>query len=624
MARRAGRGDNRGLHARHQPAAAPSGQHRTILWLLLGAGLVLSALGYYVTGSTSSEQSLPGRDGLSTAIYEPIHRDERLYFTATTLASLADTADERAYAAQTQHLADGVLDLGFTIALQQAAAVARPANAPSGPAAQRIANARAAVAADQSAVRAAQQAAENDRPHRNQANEGVEPLAVAQAQLDLDQARLKDAIDDASRDSDSVSQRLLQLQQEHEAMHGTAQRGTALQSQLASQAQERNPNLARGLVGQLRAAWLLNDKLERLRQAEAAASGAVPAILEEHNQLHAALVRDEAQLRQGASAGNDRLARLHALSDEQRQISRFDDQADTATQLAAIYGRWVPIAASQRLAAMHRAMRSLLLLLGLGAILLAFLAAVEGVFRHSHWERKRAMTLRHLLRLTAETVAAMFGLMIFFGQPAQLFTVIGLAGAGLAVAFQDAILSVAGWFVLIGPAGVHLGDWVEINGVVGEVVEVRLLKTVLLETGNWITAGHPTGRRVFFPNSFALKGSYFNFSTAGQWLWDEVQVQLPAGMDAHAAATRVQKALDAELAPAAERADHEWQHLHGHAPVSTAPTVQLRPEGEQFHLIVRYTVPAKERTAMRERIWNVIGAALERAGRSASDEAATA
>ncbi|MGH9518779.1 MAG: mechanosensitive ion channel family protein, partial [Terriglobales bacterium] len=249
------------------------------------------------------------------------------------------------------------------------------------------------------------------------------------------------------------------------------------------------------------------------------------------------------------------------------------------------------------------------------------LSLVERVFLRTSWERKRAITLRHVLRLALEITTALVGLGIFFGQPTQLFTVIGLAGAGLAVAFQDAILSVAGWFVLMGHAGVHLGDWVEINGVVGEVIEIRLLKTVLMETGNWIAAGHPTGRRVFFPNSFALKGSYFNFSTVGQWLWDEVQVQLPAGSDAHRAATVVEQALQEELREPAERAGHEWQHWHRDAPYSTAPTVQLRPEGGQFNLVVRYTTPAQERSATRERLWRVITHGLEEAGRPRSQEA---
>ncbi len=102
---------------------------------------------------------------------------------------------------------------------------------------------------------------------------------------------------------------------------------------------------------------------------------------------------------------------------------------------------------------------------------------------------------------------------------------------GLTVVFQDFILAFFGWFVLMGRNGIRVGDWVEINGVGGEVVEIGLFRTALLETGNWTDKGHPTGRRVTFINNFAITGQYFNFSTAGQWMWDEIGVNVPSGED---------------------------------------------------------------------------------------------
>ena len=120
-------------------------------------------------------------------------------------------------------------------------------------------------------------------------------------------------------------------------------------------------------------------------------------------------------------------------------------------------------------------------------------------------------------------------LLVIFGAPQQMPTILGLATAGLTVVFQDFILAFCGWFVLMGRNGMRVGDWVEIDGVGGEVVEIGVFRTWLLETGNWTANGHPTGRRVSFLNGYAIRGKYFNFSTAGQWMWDEIKVSIPPG-----------------------------------------------------------------------------------------------
>src|SRR5581483_9945564 len=113
-------------------------------------------------------------------------------------------------------------------------------------------------------------------------------------------------------------------------------------------------------------------------------------------------------------------------------------------------------------------------------------------------QRRRLVTLRAVLRFSLQALGVMFVLFVLFGMPSQMPTILGLAGAGLTVALKDFIVAFFGWFVLMGRNGIRVGDWVEINGVGGEVVEIGLLRTVLLETGNWTDSGHPTGRKVAF------------------------------------------------------------------------------------------------------------------------------
>jgi small-conductance mechanosensitive channel len=183
---------------------------------------------------------------------------------------------------------------------------------------------------------------------------------------------------------------------------------------------------------------------------------------------------------------------------------------------------------------------------------------------------------------------------------------LGLAGAGLTVALKDFIVAFLGWFVLMGKNGVRLGDWVEINGVSGEVTELGMFHTVLLETGNWTDAGHPTGRHVTFTNSFAIEGHYFNFSTTGQWLWDEISVAVPYGKDAHAIAAAIEKEAVAATADSTSQAQAEWRRAskgQRDASVSADPVVAVRPTGGGVEIVVRYVTSASERLAVRSRLY---------------------
>jgi small-conductance mechanosensitive channel len=165
----------------------------------------------------------------------------------------------------------------------------------------------------------------------------------------------------------------------------------------------------------------------------------------------------------------------------------------------------------------------------------------------------------------------------------------------------------------MGRNGLRVGDWVEINGVVGEVVEINLLRTVLLETGNWADTGHPTGRKVAFVNSFAIEGHFFNFSTSGQWLWDEIQILVPSNQDPYPIIESIQKMVAKETEAAAHAAEQEWKKAagsHRAQSVSAAPAVNLRPTTSGVEVHVRYITSAHERYAMRTRLYQELVAVL--------------
>ena len=244
----------------------------------------------------------------------------------------------------------------------------------------------------------------------------------------------------------------------------------------------------------------------------------------------------------------------------------------------------------------------------LAALLLLLFADrwLERLLGRARVDRRQLATLRSVVGVALQIVAVAVILLMLVGLPGQIGAMLGLVGAGLTVALKDFIVAFVGWFVLMGRNGMRIGDWVEINGVSGEVIELNMFHTVLLETGNWTDAGHPTGRRVTFTNSFAISGHYFNFSTSGQWLWDELSVMVPYDRDPHAVADAIQKEVTEATAKDASQAEQEWRRAsRGERGVgfTAQPGIAVRPAAGGVEIAVRYVTRASERLALRGRLY---------------------
>jgi hypothetical protein len=132
---------------------------------------------------------------------------------------------------------------------------------------------------------------------------------------------------------------------------------------------------------------------------------------------------------------------------------------------------------------------------------------------------------------------------------------------------------------------------------------------VLLELGNWTETGHPTGRRVAFSNSFAMEGHYFNFSTSGQWLWDELRLTLPFAGDPYATAQQIREIVEQQTQADAAAAAKDWERVtqsYKARAFSASPNVSLRPGANGLDLVVRYITRAPQRNAVRSSLFQAI------------------
>src|SRR5262249_25431934 len=294
---------------------------------------------------------------------------------------------------------------------------------------------------------------------------------------------------------------------------------------------------------------------------------------------------------------------------QQSILSILHDRLGAQRQLEALYGRWGEQAELQQKIVIHLILQSLSMLAAVCILVILMGWGLQLALARIVHDPRQKQTLKTVLNLGTQLIGLLLILLIIFGVPQQTPTILGLVTAGLTVVFQDFILAFCGWFVLMGPNGVRVRDRVEIDGVGGEVVKLGLFRTWLLETGNWTAHGHPTGRRVSFLNGYAIRGKYFNFSTVGQWMWDEIKVSVPPGTSIHPLLKGIYEATVKTTEADAKRAEAEWKrvtHEEGSPQFSAMPSVNLRPAGAGVDILIRYITRAGVRVETRNHLFAMI------------------
>jgi small-conductance mechanosensitive channel len=547
--------------------------------------------------------------------------DQRPLLTAQRMGTMASTPEEQALAHEAAKVADHEVDLAFFDALR----TAQQNPPPLSPEAMKIAARRdkgeQAVREDQENV--AQLTKKLAAAPESQKDNLQDQIDVAKAQADLDQDELDDATEDLEQAGGDPQSKLKRLQTEHE--EGEHNPRAIVGSAVNPREQDFQ---ARTLLSVFRAWQALREKKALLNQALEEAVQKQTSLIKRRAQLATQVAKDKEsrdaakQQAKGFSKNanttsrDDSKAAAKSAMDSLKQYTldqknladrgrRIQDEQD----LNDIYVRWIGLVEARERSALHHMILAVFWILVVLFIVYLLSRLVDRIFTGMSTENKRIDTMRTVVKFALQAIGALVALFIVIGMPTQTTTVLGLAGAGLTVAMKDFIVAFFGWFILMGRNGIRVGDWVEINGVGGEVVEIGLLKTVLLETGNWTDSSHPTGRRVSFVNSFAIEGHFFNFTSSGQWMWDELDILVPSSQDPYAVIDSIQKLVEKDTQENAGKAEAEWAQTTNHYRAKTlkaTPGVNVVPTGAGVEVHVRYITRAYQRHETRRRLYDSV------------------
>lgn len=614
------------------------------------ATVLLASLATAVYGIWATYQPPPPELGKqepvagSLTVDTEIAVDERTLRRAQKLSALASAPEELQYAQAATQLADHELDVAFAAALRQIEAHPPVLSPEAQTIADRLQKSQKQLESDQAQVD--QLTASLAKAADAQKGPLQDRLDLTQSQLELDKDEVAAANHDLLQAGGNVHQRIQKMMQDHT---------NAANSRAAAPTAASPLTALHGLAEKVRE-WLALRKKERFLQFAATQATATAAALSEQRQklatqletsksgagglatpAHATSAQATSAPAKDATATPPQtnptapdtsttslLATTRQLAADQKLLTSLDERVSDRRQLAEVYGKWNEVVASQATTVMHAGLSSVTIVIVILLLLVFVDQWLERLVGRMKLDRRQVETLRSVARVSLQILSIVVILLVLVGMPTQLATMLGIVGAGLTVALKDFIVAFIGWLVLMGKNGMRLGDWVEINGVSGEVIELGMFHTVLLETGNWTDAGHPTGRRVTFTNSFAISGHYFNFSTSGQWLWDEVLVLVPYDRDATPIAETLYKDVMEATTDSSKQAEQEWKNnapTRRGAQITATPGISIRPAVGGVEVAVRYVTRASERFTVRAKLYK---SAVEILGQSAHTRAASA
>jgi small-conductance mechanosensitive channel len=249
--------------------------------------------------------------------------------------------------------------------------------------------------------------------------------------------------------------------------------------------------------------------------------------------------------------------------------------------------------------------------LGVLAVLLAIVSAAaeawrRAVLRYVQDTRRRYQFLL-LRRIALWCVVVVIVGFAFASELGSIVTFAGLIAAGLAVAMQSVLVSIVGYFFLIGKYGIRVGDRVQIGEVTGEVIDLGLVRLHLMELNGHGQLG-PTGRVVAFANSivFQVSNGLFKQIHGVNFVWREITLSLPPGIDYAAAKRKLSAAVTNVLMEDREEILRQTKEIQRATSSSyggdAQPRVQLSFSATGVEAYIRYPVHLQNAGEMEERV----------------------
>lgn len=214
--------------------------------------------------------------------------------------------------------------------------------------------------------------------------------------------------------------------------------------------------------------------------------------------------------------------------------------------------------------------------------------------------------IRKAVTLVAYFIFVIFAIATFKKDMSGFAVAIGVIGGGIAFALQEVIISIAGWLAITFSSFYRVGDRIKIGSIYGDVIDIGILRTTLMECGEWVQSDLYNGRIVRVANSFIFKDPVYNYSGEFPFLWDEITLPVRYGSSIEYTRQTLQSIAVEVVGDFTASVAKSWKNLAKTYAVEDAtiePMVTIVATDNWVAFTLRYVVDFKKRRSTRDRIY---------------------
>ena len=216
---------------------------------------------------------------------------------------------------------------------------------------------------------------------------------------------------------------------------------------------------------------------------------------------------------------------------------------------------------------------------------------------------KKTLSIIYLVVLVAVVIN------IWIENTQSLLISYGIVAAGIAVALQDLFKNFVGGVIIFVTGTYRVGDRIEIDSKKGDVIDIDILYTTLMEIGGWMSGDQATGRLTIIPNGFILAGSVNNYTKDHPFLWDDISIPITYDSDWRKAVAKILSIVRRETEEVGSEAEKSLSSLEEKYFLSrkvVEPAVFITLTDNWINFNIRYMTLARERRTIKNKLSRLI------------------